>query len=338
MSHSFEEILKNKYKPVCLYGTVPPRQSTPIEKVRMYAKNLVEDVEKLGVDALVIYDVQDEPSRSGETRPFPFARSHEPEVFVKIVKEYTTKPLECIVYRSLPYLSKQQLEEFLEFLNAEAKCNIVAFVGGPSKHTGLSVIEAAELAQQLPYQICIGGVTLAERHRDTGKEDEVVASKVEHGLTFFTSQVVYNADNAISFLKDYDQLCKNENRTPGRIIFTFAPFARQETADFLVWLGVELPKGTVKRVLSRGSPQAKVNEAIEICRENLKRILDACERFGVDVPIGFNAECVSKHKEEIVGALELFSVLKDELDFYCTKRRVADRVKHGRKQGIMVSE
>jgi len=330
MSQSIEDTFKNKYKPICLYGTVPPRQSTPLEKVRVFAKSLVEDVEKLGVDALVIYDVQDEPSRTGENRPFPFARSHEPEVFAKIIKEYTTKPLECIVYRALPYITKQQVEDFLEYVHEEAKCNMVAFVGGPSKHGGLSVIEAAELAQKQSYPLCIGGVTLAERHRDTGKEDEVVACKVKHGLAFFTSQVVYNADNAISFLKDYHNLCKRDNRSPGRIIFTFAPFSRQETADFLCWLGVELPKGTIKRVLSRSTPKERVNEAIEICRENLRRILDACERYAVDVPIGFNAECVSKHKEEIEGALELFSVLKDELELYCTKRKVQDRARHGR--------
>ena len=29
------------------------------------------------------------------------------------------------------------------------------------------------------------------------------------------------------FLRDYDETCKRENRTPARIIFTFAPFGRQ---------------------------------------------------------------------------------------------------------------
>jgi 5,10-methylenetetrahydrofolate reductase len=215
----------------------------------------------------------------------------------------------------------------LECVKTEANCSAVALVGGPSKYNGLSVIEATEIAKQAPYRFCIGGITLAERHRDTGNEDEIVACKVEHGIQFFTSQVVYNTDNAISFLRDYDELCKRENRSPGRVIFTFAPFARQETADFLIWLGVELPMGTIKRVTSRDTPKARVDEAIEICRENLKRILDACERYGIDVPIGFNAECVSKRKEEIEGALDLFAVLKDELDFYMSKRRVDSRAK-----------
>jgi len=322
---SFEDLVNSKYKGLCLYGTVPPRKCTPLERVRSFAKKLVEDVEKLGVDALVIYDVQDEPSRSGECRPFPFAQSYEPEFYAKIVKEFTTRPLECIIYRALPYITKEQFLSFLDFAKNEANCTYIALVGGPAKYNGLSVIEAARIARQTSYNFCVGGITLAERHRDAGNEDEIVAGKVENGLQFFTSQVVYNADNAISFLRDYDELCKRENRTPGRIIFTFAPFARQETADFLVWLGVELPKGTVKRVLSRDTPKARVDEAVEICRENLKRILDACERYGIDVPLGFNAECVSKHKEEIEGALELFAVLKDEMDLYSTKKRVDSR-------------
>jgi len=318
----FEDLVKNKDKGLCLYGTVPPRKTTPLDKVTLMAKRLVEDIEKLGVDALVIYDVQDEPSRSGECRPFPFAPSHEPEVFAKIIKEFITVPLECIIYRALPYISRDEFPEFLEYVHNESKCDTIAFVGGPTKYNGLSVVEASDIASKSPHNFCIGGVTLAERHRDTGNEGKVVAAKVEHGLSFFTSQVVYNADNAISFLRDYNELCQQEQRSPARIIFTFAPFGRQETADFLEWLGVELPKGTVKRVLSRCSPQARVEEANEICRENLKRILDACERYGIDVPIGFNAECVSKHKEEIEGALQLFEVLKDELDFYTTKRRL----------------
>ncbi len=97
------------------------------------------------------------------------------------------------------------------------------------------------------------------------------------------------------------------------------------------WLGVELPDGTKKRVLSKGDPKACVQEAIEICRENLQRILNACTRYGigiqkvllkftpeiyilvvymilVDIPLGFTCECVSKHREEIEGVAELFKV------------------------------
>lgn len=325
-TNTFEEIITNKNKGLALYGTVPPRKCTSLERVTSIAKKLVEDVERLGVDALVIYDVQDEPSRSGECRPFPFAHSIEPEVYAKLVKEFTTRPLECIVYRALPYITRDKFQDFLDYVHNEAKCTGIAFVGGPTVYDGYSVMEAAqEASAHAQHHFCLGGVTLAERHRDTNTEDRLVATKVDKGLKFFTTQVVYNADNAISFLRAYDELCKAESRVPARILFTFAPFARDETADFLKWLGVELPMGTIKRVTARPTPQLRVKEAIEICRENLQRILGACERYGIDIPLGFNAECVSKHREEVEGALELFEVLKDELDQYYCKRRLLHR-------------
>ena len=39
-----------------------------------------------------------------------------------------------------------------------------------------------------------------------------VFKKVFEGVGFFTSQVVYNVDNAIWFLQDYDELCKVDPR------------------------------------------------------------------------------------------------------------------------------
>lgn len=57
----------------------------------------------------------------------------------------------------------------------------------------------------------------------------------------------------IWLLRDYDEACKAGNIQPARLIFTFAPFGRKDTAHFLKWLGVEIPEGTEKRVLSRAS-------------------------------------------------------------------------------------
>lgn len=153
--------------------------------------------------------------------------------------------------------------------------NIVAKPNG-----ALTVAEAAEIARAHPYRYLLGGITLPERHRDKGNEPELILSKTKWGIRYFTSQVVYNADNVISLLRQYDELMKQkkEEGPMARIILTFAPFGREDTVAFLQWLGVELPKGTIRRVLCRGSPSQCVQEAIEICRENLKRILEYCLR------------------------------------------------------------
>lgn len=143
------------------------------------------------------------------------------------------------------------------------------------------------------------------------------------GIKFYTSQVVYNADNAIALLRDYDELCKLEEKEPTRLVFTFAPFGSESTVHFLRWLGVELPEGTVKRVISRPSLKARVDESVEICWENWKRILDASRRLKLSVPIGFSVESVSKSKMESEAAVELFKMLKEEMESYFTLKNVS---------------
>lgn len=318
----FAQLVSKKDRGLSLYGTVPPRKTTPIVKMRKMAEDLIKEIEQLGVDALVIYDVQDEAGRTGGERPFPFSPSLESEAYVSLLREFMTNPIDCIVYHALPYHSKDNFNDFLEKVH-NAQCNAIVLVGGPSQHCQLSVTEAAEIVQKSPYNLCVGGITLPERHTSTSNEHNLVAEKVSKGLQFFTSQVVYNADNAITFLQDYDTLCKAEGKTSARIMFTFAPFGREETATFMRWLGVELPEGTKKRVLNKGSPVACVGEAIQICRENLRRILHACETYNIEIPLGFTCECVSKHREEIEGVSDLFLVLRDEMDLFYAKRRLA---------------
>jgi len=189
-------------------------------------------------------------------------------------------------------------------------------VGGCTKpgENILSVLDAAKIIGEKQSQVSIGGIVIPERHRDRGNEHQRLIEKVDTGVSFFTSQVVYNADNSIWLLRDYDELCKQQNKQPARLVFTFAPFGSECTVKFLRWLGVELPDGTVKRVLSRPSLKARVEESVEICWENWKRILDASKRLKINVPIGFSVENVSKSKAEQDAAVELFSMLKEEME------------------------
>jgi len=74
-----------------------------------------------------------------------------------------------------------------------------------------------------------------------------------------------------------------------------------------------VPKGTVFRVLSRkGGAKARVLESVEICRENLKRIMDAVKQSNISVPLGVSVECVSKYRDEFEASVKLFSILQKE--------------------------
>jgi len=319
----FKSKVKNHNKGLSLFGTVPPPKKLPIEQVSQIAESVAESIRLMKPDGVVVYDIQDEPSRNGTTRPFPFFHTHEPRTYAKLLENLSNNT-EAIIYRGLmPGESETEFVNWVKETVQEYNGKNLVLVGGctHSGETILSVPHACELIKQNFPQLFLGGITIPERHRDRVDEHTRIQEKAETGIAFFTSQVVYNADNAIGLLRDYDEMCKTTGKSPVRIVFTFAPFGSDQTVLFLRWLGVELPEGTVRRVLSRASTGARIQESLEICLENWKRILDYSRRMNIQVPIGFSVESVSKSALELKGAVQLFSTLNEEMELYYNATR-----------------
>eukprot|EP01114_Cavostelium_apophysatum_P021468 TRINITY_DN74_c0_g1_i1.p1 TRINITY_DN74_c0_g1~~TRINITY_DN74_c0_g1_i1.p1 ORF type:complete len:363 (+),score=72.20 TRINITY_DN74_c0_g1_i1:225-1313(+) len=315
---SFKSKVQDIRKGISLFGTVPPPKKLSSEQMTSIAACVAESLRTIHPDAVVVYDIQDEPSRNGTERPFPFLETHEPRIYGQLI-ENLAPGTETIVFRAMtPNQSAADFAAWLSETIVHRGAKNMVLVGGSRQpgETLLSVQQAAAIARQQFPDLFLGGITIPERHRDRGNEHLLISGKVDEGVGFFTSQVVYNADNAIWMLKDYDSHCKQHGKQPVRLVFTFAPFGSESTVQFLRWLGVELPDGTVKRVLSRPNLKSRVQESIEICFENWKRILDASKRLKISIPIGFSVESVSKSKMEQDGAVELFSSLKEEMELY----------------------
>jgi len=327
---NLQEIMQDPLRGVCLFGTVPPPKKLSEDVVKQAVRDIAQTAIRIQCDGLIVYDIQDEPGRdpSGSERPFPFSPTHEPRQFAKEL--FISTKIPTIIYHAVK--QHTDINEFHEWLTETYENyhgrNIV-LVGGTSQDPGMSVGEAAQIildrnnaflgSWQIRDQFFMGGITIPERHRDKVNEHITIAKKSLNGIGFFTSQVVYNADNAIWLLRDYDEYCKEKEIKPVRIIFAFAPFGRESTVTFLRWLGVELPEGTVKRVLSRPTPKQRVDESLQICWENFRRILDASKRLKISVPIGLTVESVSKFKDEQEAASRLFVELKKEMDDYVSK-------------------
>ncbi|PRP84040.1 hypothetical protein PROFUN_08502 [Planoprotostelium fungivorum] len=346
LRQDFRHKVRDHSRGVCIFGTVPPPSKVATDKVEEFAKGIVNSLQSVEPDGVIVYDIQDEKSRSGEERPFPFSQTHEPREFARLLVQHSssddgsTTQIEPIVFRahepSEAIRDKAHINKIYNWLNEtwdEYDVRNLVLVGGSSIIThpteeeelkpSMSVQQISQLiVDEHDRDWLLGGITIPERHRDRGNEHQRLLHKVESGIEFFTSQVVYNADNAIWLLRDYDEACKERNIKPVRIIFTFAPFGSDGTVKFLRWLGVEVPDGTMKRVLSRPTLKQRVDESNEICWENFTRILAACQRLKISVPIGVSVECVSKSKMESDGALELFKMLKDEMLAFYSKRGV----------------
>ena len=224
------------------------------------------------------------------------------------------------MYQALtPERTAETFNDYLKETIHEYGLKNIVFVGGGSS-SPLSVTEASRLAIRYSEEFHLGGVTIPERHRDQKNEHRRVLDKSQNGVNYFTSQVIYNADNVIAFLRDYNDLCKQLGVAPARIMLAFAPFGRKGTLDFLRWLGVEVANGTAERVLSRGTTQLCIDESVLICWENLRRILDVHRNLKLQVPLGIAVESVSKFKDEQKAAEDLFKLLRQEIDdFYVSK-------------------
>jgi hypothetical protein len=113
---------------------------------------------------------------------------------------------------------------------------------------------------------------------------------------------------SVRLLRDYLRDCRGAGVQPRRIILTFAPVGREKTMQFMSWLGVSVPEETARAILSAPVPLAK---SIEVCRDNLRRILD--QPYAGSIPLGINIESVSINRDEIDASVDLFHALQEVL-------------------------
>src|SRR5204862_284073 len=89
---------------------------------------------------------------------------------------------------------------------------------------------------------------------------------------------------------------------------TRLPALTYKPLGFLRWLGCTVAPDTERAILGAADPLAK---SIEICRDNLRRILD--EPYAGEIPLGVNVESVSINRDEIDAGIELFHALREVL-------------------------
>ena len=77
-SAMFIKKIKSGSSGILTYGITPPKSETPSEKIAQIAEKTVARIIPLDIDALVVYDVQDESARTSEERPFPFLKALDP--------------------------------------------------------------------------------------------------------------------------------------------------------------------------------------------------------------------------------------------------------------------
>jgi hypothetical protein len=293
---------------VLLYGTTPPRHGTPEDQVSAAAEKLAARTAPLPLDGIVVYDIQDEAGRTHEPRPFPFVKTVDPRSYSRQLAERCGRSV--IAYKALGVLSESEWRPWLAETREAFGIEFLSIVGRPTSGAKypMPLSRAIRIASGPATGLTIGGVVIAERHTPRRSESARLLAKTLEGCGYFISQTVYSARPTQLLLRDYLRDCRGAGIQPRRVVLTFSPCGRERTLGFMRWLGVNVSPETERTIFGAANPLAK---SIEICRDNLRRILD--HPYAAELPLGVNVESVSINRDEIDASIELFHVLREVL-------------------------
>ena len=264
--------------------------------MREIADKQMARVRSLNVDALILYDLQDESSRNANPRPFPFSETLKPDVYSS--NYLYDLQLPKIIYKSV---GKYSAEEFSDWLRT-ADNDLSVFVGSPSgtQTDNLTLRDAYRIKNEQNTQLVLGGVTIPERHHLKGDEHLRLFSKIDSGCRFFVSQCVYSVNHSLDFLSDYYFAAKEQNRRMVPVIFTLTPCGSIKSLEFLDWLGIDVPHWLSNELKHTADI---LSMSVESCLRTANTIYAFCK--DKSIPVGFNIESVAVRKEEIEASVEL---------------------------------
>jgi 5,10-methylenetetrahydrofolate reductase len=316
-----ESELKARYndvnRGVYFIGTTPPKSDTSLEQVAAIADKLLQRVSDIDFDGLIVYDIQDENSRTKKERPFPFKTTHDTRLYSSLLSKRSNRPV--ITYKSVVQSNSDDFNQWANDAWTKYGVRDLVLVGSPSKsnQVSLPLADAYKTIVDNEHDFFIGGVTIAERHARKGNEHERLIEKYHQGCNFFISQAIYNPQATIDMLTRYAIECKKQGLKPQRFILTFSPCGSKKTLEFIEWLGVSVPEATSLRILHAENP---LYESIRLCCNSLQQILDAVISY--DLALGLNIESLTNRKEEIDGSILLYKLLRSTMENYLAKKEL----------------
>ncbi|PXX97678.1 methylenetetrahydrofolate reductase [Halomonas sp. LBP4] len=238
----------------------------------------------LGLDAVNIPEIHEERSRShkGERRR-PFAPRVEPRLLARYIQERLDLP--CIINRVVVHLeAERQLEWFRETWERYGVRRFVLVGGERSDRTypGPSVPEANRLLRERldAPRMRIGNICIPTRRG----EAERMQHKVAAGADFFTTQVIFHAEELTALLDVLGE--PRHGRRPPGLLISLAPVRSARSIHFLHWLGVSL-SDELETWLTRG-PESVTERSLWHIHDTWARLAHHAAATGTASPLGIN--------------------------------------------------
>ncbi|GGY04598.1 hypothetical protein GCM10007160_35300 [Litchfieldella qijiaojingensis] len=238
----------------------------------------------LGLDAVNIPEIHEESSKSrkGE-RLRPFEPRVEPRTLARHIQERLDVP--CIINRVVVHLErKRQLDWFRESWEQYGIRRFV-LVGGErsdQSYPGPSVPEANRLLRErldVPG-MRVGNICIPTRRG----EAERMMHKIDSGADFFTTQVIFHAEEVTTLLDALSE-CVGGRATP-QVLVSLAPVRSERNIRFLHWLGVSLSNELEDWLIA--GPESVTERSLMHIRSTWTEIANHAAAIDLPFPIGVN--------------------------------------------------
>jgi len=303
----FLEKIKSGQSGILTYGITPPKSETTAERVAEIADKTVARLIPLDIDALIVYDVQDESARTSEERPFPFLKAHDPFDFASGYLQDVEVPK--IIYRPAGRFSAEELTDWLDRLQGHNFYPVFVGVPAPDFAVKTTLPEAYHLWSRHQDNSVLGAVTIPERHQVLQDEDKRILDKMSCGVSYFISQCVFNLDYAKQVIKDLSQTCQQQNAKLPTVIFTLTACGSPKTLTFMEWLGIHVPDQLKQEFLAADN---MLEKSVNVCLDIASALADFCTLHSI--PFGFNVESVAIRKDEIEASIFMVNHIAAMLD------------------------
>ena len=304
--------VKKPQRPVVAYEILPPREKDGT--LNSYAETISSLLSQTHIDAINIPEVHDEIGRGD--RPVTNQKRGEPREFGMLLQDIVG--IEAIINRVVVHEPYEEQMRWIEETNTTYEIENMIIVGGESSkvdYPGPTVNEMLQIIARRSNSndgdIFCGGIAIPSR-KDESKN---LIRKSEHGSEFFTTQVLYDAENINKMINNYQSRCNELDTFPRRILLSFAPVSSQKNIEFLKWLGVEIPDDTERYL--KGRPGSMTERSLDVAVEVLNEILDFITVNNLKVPVGLNVEHIMSYNFQ--SSVEMLQELARIYREFCIK-------------------
>lgn len=277
-----------------IFEIVPPPTTWSDEKIAAYCKDVINTLKEQNINTIAIPEVVDEIRATPRQSPYPKLDN----ILFSNMLEQLQPELNCILFKICPRLPKKEFLAWIDLVYQKGVRTIV-LIGKEQeniKYPGFTVPEAAKFLKKHYPDLRCGAITIFTRPDEVNR----ILSKMDAGIDFFVSQIIYEAANLKHVLIHLAKECKEKDKQMPVFYLSLALASKTRDIEFMKWLGVEFPTAVFTHLTC--DPEHDVEaESMQAVESTLDEIFHFAEKEHIH--LNFNIEHIMFSNLPLSGKL-----------------------------------